>query len=224
MLSRPQSPSTSGGSAGPRRPSGGYRETAGITTLARSSGRVPEGHPELATAHAHARSPLELRTLTSSLGGPTGGAGGAPSPQPRVQATAPRESAELRAEHPAEADVRARALELVPGSGGAGGRGREPADAGAGRATELQATQRVHGLGGGHRGQAGGGRAGPGRAGPARNDPCADPRRQEPAAGRSGSPCPQRKAKGRASKRRKKNRWDRGGAQGRDRGPGRWPP
>ena len=91
-----------------------YREAAGITNPRQAVGPVPEGHPELATAHAGAVRALEIRDPNQLVWAvPQAELEATVATYQRVAATAPREvSAKLRAERQAEADARARALEL----------------------------------------------------------------------------------------------------------------
>jgi len=92
-----------------------YREAVGITDPRQVLGPVPEGHPELAAAHAEAIRDLEIRTPDQLIWAvPRAELEAQIAHYERVAATAPREvSAELRAERIAEADARARALALA---------------------------------------------------------------------------------------------------------------
>jgi hypothetical protein len=91
-----------------------YREAAGITRPDMPTGPAPQGHPELAVWHAQTLRDLEIPDEVAQMTGMSQGELEAHvAAYERVQVTAPREvSAELRAERLAEADARARALEL----------------------------------------------------------------------------------------------------------------
>ncbi len=124
-----------------------YREAAGITNPRQVVGPVPEGHPVLAAAHAQAVRLLELRTPDQFVWAvPQAALERTVAVYERVQATAPREvSAELRAERLAEADARARALELrAQGHAELAGGAEARADAGALRAVELEGQAAVY--------------------------------------------------------------------------------
>jgi conjugative relaxase-like TrwC/TraI family protein len=124
-----------------------YREAAGITNPRQVLGPVPEGHPELASAHAEAVRLLELRTPDQFVWAvPRAQLERTVAAYERVQATAPREvSAELRAERLAEADARARALELrTQGQAVLAAQAEARANAGALRAVELEGRAEVY--------------------------------------------------------------------------------
>jgi hypothetical protein len=118
-----------------------YREAAAITNPRQVVGPVPEGHPELAAAHAQAVRVLELRTPDQFVWAvPRAELERTVAAYERVHATAPREvSAELRAERLAEADARTRALELhALGQAELAAQAEARADAGAHSAVELE--------------------------------------------------------------------------------------
>jgi hypothetical protein len=118
-----------------------YREVAGITDPRQVLGPIPEGHPELAAAHAGAVTALELQDPSQFIWAiPRAELETQVATYQRIQATAPREvSAELRAERLAEADARVRALELrAQGQAELAAQAEARADAGAVRATELE--------------------------------------------------------------------------------------
>jgi hypothetical protein len=124
-----------------------YREAAGITNPRQVLGPVPEGHPVLAAAHAEAVRLLELRTPDQFVWAiPRAELEATVAAYERVRATAPREvSAELRAERLAEADARARALELhAQGQAELAAQAEARADAGARRAVELEGAAVVY--------------------------------------------------------------------------------
>jgi conjugative relaxase-like TrwC/TraI family protein len=118
-----------------------YREAAGITHPREVVGPVPGGHPELAAAHAEVVRLLELRAPDQFVWAvPRVQLEQTVAAYERVQAAAPREvSAELRAERLAEADARARALELrAQGLAELAAGAEARADAGDVRATGLE--------------------------------------------------------------------------------------
>jgi hypothetical protein len=118
-----------------------YREAAGITDPRQVLGPVPEGHLELATAHAEAIRDLEIRTPDQLVWAvPCAELEAQVAHYQRVAAIAPREvSAELRAERLAEADTRAQALELeTQGWPELAAQASARADAGDVRATVLE--------------------------------------------------------------------------------------
>ena len=124
-----------------------YREAAGITNPRQVVGPVPEGHPELAAAHAGAVRALEIRDPNQLVWAiPRAELEATVAAYERVAATAPREvSAELRAERQAEADARARALELrAQGQTELAAQAEARADAGNVRATELESAAEVY--------------------------------------------------------------------------------
>ena len=124
-----------------------YREAAGITNPRQVVGPVPEGHPELAAAHAGTVRALEIRDPNQLVWAiPRAELEATVAAYERVAATAPREvSAELKAERQAEADARARALELrAQGQAELAAQAEARADAGNVRATELEGAAEVY--------------------------------------------------------------------------------
>ncbi len=91
-----------------------YREAARITDPNMVIGPAPQGHPELAEAHASAASALELESEDRMVYAMTRGQLEATTAEYEriAQAAPPEVSAELKAERQAEADARARGAEL----------------------------------------------------------------------------------------------------------------
>jgi conjugative relaxase-like TrwC/TraI family protein len=124
-----------------------YREAAGITRPDMPTGPAPQGHPELAAWHAQTLRDLEIPDEVAQMTGMSQGELEAHvAAYERVQVTAPREvSAGLRAERLAEADARARALELRAQSQfELAAQAESRADAGGLRAVELEGQAAVY--------------------------------------------------------------------------------
>ena len=124
-----------------------YREAAGITRPDMPTGPAPQGHPELAAWHAQTLRDLEIRDEVAQMTGMSQGELEAHvAAYERVRVTAPQEvSAELRAERLAEADARARALELrAQGQAELAGQAEVRADADGLRAVELEGRAEVY--------------------------------------------------------------------------------
>jgi hypothetical protein len=124
-----------------------YREAAGITDPNQVIGPAPQGHPELAEAHASAASALEIRTEDQMVYAMTRAELEATQAEyARVAQLAPPEvSAELKTERTAELEARSRGAELAElGQAEAGRAWLAQADAADVRATELEGKAEVY--------------------------------------------------------------------------------
>ena len=137
-----------GGLAGPRRPGGGVpARPPGSPTRARPTGQRPRDTPSWPPGpRPDASVTWRSGTAQTDRACPRAELEAHVAAYERVQATAPREvSAELRAERLAEADARARALELrAQGQPELAAQAEARADAGNVRATELEGQAEVY--------------------------------------------------------------------------------
>ena len=118
-----------------------YREAARITDPNMVIGPAPQGHPELAEAHASAASALEIESEDRMVYAMTRGQLEATTAEYEriAQAAPPEVSAELKAERTAELEARARGAELeASGQREAGQAWQAQADAASVRSTVLE--------------------------------------------------------------------------------------